>query len=302
MKGFEIKIATEATFERLNAHVKGFKKIDFVWGYQTAGIQVRGDKVEVFFPAIDETKEINVGLLNRMVGYVCHELGHLWFTDNGVWDNTAKGDKWIHSLINGLEDPRIEAKVIESGFAGNSRNLFTGLVNHIVGGEIPTDFRNIPFILAVEGRRLNGYSILAPQTYQQTPWAADIQWALDEAHVARNTARICTIAKELARRLADQQDQQDQQGNQGQQGEQGDQGDQGGQDGSQGQGEGQGKEEGQEGQEGANKGQGKGKGQGNGGVRSTEPADWINEEMEDHSPKIAMPIIEKPEFFKFNAL
>jgi hypothetical protein len=299
MKGFEIKIATEATFERLNAHVKGFKQINFVWGFQTAGIQVKGDKVEVFFPSIDETKEINVGLLHRMVGYVCHELGHLWFTDNGVWDNTAKGDKWIHSLINGLEDPRIEAKVIESGFAGNSRNLFTGLVNHVVGGEIPMDFRNIPFILAVEGRRLNGYPILAPQTYQQTPWAADIQWALDEAHVARNTARICTIAKELARRLADQQDQQDQQGQQDEQ--EGNQGDQGGQDGSEGQGEGQGTDEGQEGQEGAKEGQGKGKGKGKGG-RSTEPADWINDEMGDHAPKGSTPVIEKPEFFKFNVL
>ena len=41
---------------------------------------------------------------------------------------------------------------------------------------------------------------------------------------------------------------------------------------------------------------------GKGGVRSTEPSDWINEEMEDHSPKVSMPIIEKPEFFKFNVL
>jgi hypothetical protein len=290
MKGFEIKIATEATFERLNAHAKGFKRIDFNWGFQTAGIQVRGDKVDVFFPAIDETKEINIGLLHRMVGYVCHELGHLWFTDNVVWDKTAKGDKWIHSLINGLEDPRIEAKVIESGFANNSRNLFTGLVNHIVGGEVPMDFQNIPFILAVEGRRLNGYPILAPQTYQQTPWAADIQWALDEAHVAQNTARICTIAKELAKRLA-------QQGNQGQQG---------GQEGSEGQGEGQGTGEGREGQEGAKqaegkgKGEGKGEGKGKGKGRSTEPSDWINDEMAGHAPETSLPVIDKPDVFKFN--
>ena len=289
MKGFEIKIATEATFERLNAHVKGFKKIDFTWGYQTAGIQVLGDKVEVFFPAIDETKEINVGLLHRLVGYACHELGHLWFTDNGVWDNTAKGDKWIHSLINGLEDPRIEAKVIHSGFANNSRNLFTGLVNHVVGGEVPMDFQNIPFILAVEGRRLNGYPILAPQTYQQTPWAKDIAWALNEAHAARNTARICTIALELAKRLQNRQNQEDQQDQQG------------GQEGSEGQGEGQGTGKGQEGQEGAKEGQGKGegKGKGKGEVRSPEPSDWINEEMAGHAPATILPAIDKPAFFQF---
>jgi hypothetical protein len=76
-----------------------------------------------------------------------------------------------------------------------------GLVNHVVGAELPTDFDNIPFILAVEGRRLNGYDILAKQTYQTTPWAADLEWALTEAHTALDTRAIIEIAKELAKRL-----------------------------------------------------------------------------------------------------
>jgi hypothetical protein len=111
------------------------------------------------------------------------------------WHNAAGDDKFLHGLINGLEDPRIEKKVINSNFAGNSRNLFEGLVNHVVGAELPTDFDNIPFILAVEGRRLNGYDILAKQTYQTTPWAADLEWALTEAHTARDTRASLRLPK-----------------------------------------------------------------------------------------------------------
>jgi hypothetical protein len=160
------------------------------------------------------------GLLHRLVGYVCHELGHYWFTASRVWDKAAGGDKFLHGLINGLEDPRIEKKVIRSNFAGNSRNLFEGLVNHVVGAELPTDFDNIPFLLAVEGRRLNGYDILAKQTYQTTPWAADLEWALTEAHTAPDTKRITEIAIELAKRLREKPKGGEQGGEQWQGGEQ----------------------------------------------------------------------------------
>jgi hypothetical protein len=95
----------------------------------------------------------------------------------------------------------LKRRSFNSNFAGNSRNLFEGLVNHVVGAELPTDFDNIPFILAVEGRRLNGYDILAKQTYQTTPWASDLEWALTEAQTALDTRAIIEIAKELAKRL-----------------------------------------------------------------------------------------------------
>jgi hypothetical protein len=182
MLGINLKVGVEATLQRLNAHSKGrqFKNLQFVWGYPTAAISESRQGVTVYLPHIDEAKAVPDGLLHRLVGYVCHELGHHWFTASSLWHNAAGDDKFLHGLINGLEDPRIEKKVINSNFAGNSRNLFEGLVNHVVGAELPTDFDNIPFILAVEGRRLNGYDILAKQTYQTTPWAVDLEWALTE--------------------------------------------------------------------------------------------------------------------------
>jgi hypothetical protein len=303
MLGINLKVGVEATLQRLNAHSKGrqFKNLQFVWGYPTAAISESRQGVTVYLPHIDEAKAVPDGLLHRLVGYVCHELGHHWFTASSLWHNAAGDDKFLHSLINGLEDPRIEKKVINSNFAGNSRNLFEGLVNHVVGAELPTDFDNIPFILAVEGRRLNGYDILAKQTYQTTPWAVDLEWALTEAQTALDTRAIIEIAKELAQRLKGRENEKPK-GNPGEQGgEQGEQGEQG-QPGEQGE-QGEGGEQGQPG-EGKGKGKGKGNGKGKGKGRSSDPTDWIGDELAQHQTEAQqegiVSTIAEPTFYNFN--
>jgi hypothetical protein len=294
MLGINLKVGVEATLQRLNAHSKGrqFKDLEFVWGYPTAAISESNGRVTVYLPHVDEAGVVPAGLLHRLVGYVCHELGHHWFTESLVWHiavEKAGGDKFLHGLINGLEDPRIERAVIGSGFAGNSRNLFEGLVNHVVGPELPRDFDNIPFILAVEGRRLNGYDILAKQTYQTTSWAADLEWALTEAQTALNTKHVVEIAKELAQRLKGRESEKPE-GQPGEQGEQGEQGQPG---------EGQPGEPGNEGGEGQS-GKGKGKGEG----KSSDPTDWIGDELGQHQTEAqqegSVGLILEPTFYEFN--
>ena len=318
MLGINLKVGVEATLQRLNAHSRGrqLKDLKFVWGYHTAAISEDRQGVKVYLPHVDEAKAVPAGLLHRLVGYVCHELGHHWFTNASAWHGAANGDQFLHGLINGLEDPRIEKAVIKSGFAGNSRNLFVGLVNHVVGPELPTDFDNIPFILAVEGRRLNGYDILAKQTYQTTPWASDLEWALTEAHTAPDTVRITEIAIELAKRLQGRENEKPN-GDPGEDGEGGEQG----QDGKpgEGQGEGQGEGEGQDGEPGEGEGQGegqdqdqgngkgngkrKGKGKGKSEGRSSDPTDWIGDELGQHQTEAQkdsqVSTIVEPTFYNF---
>jgi hypothetical protein len=109
-------------------------------------------------------------------------------------------------LINGLEDPRIERKVIESGYAPNAKALFEGLINSVLaknGYVDADDLKNVPFLLAVEGRRLNGYYINVPSIIDDAPWSADLHWALAEAQLATTTKRIADIAIELYKRLQD---------------------------------------------------------------------------------------------------
>jgi hypothetical protein len=205
MLALDAKRGLEATLERvLSASGQTGWALDIVWAGKTAGVRFDGRKAHIILPAVDETKDVPVVLFNDLLGYVLHELGHIWFTQNEPWDLARlKHGAYVSNLINGLEDPRIEWRVIKSGYAPNSRALFESLVNNVLedGYVEPDDFKNIPFQLAIEGRRLNGYNIDAPAILDKSRYAADLRWALTAAKKAKNTEKIAKIAIELYRRL-----------------------------------------------------------------------------------------------------
>jgi hypothetical protein len=216
MLGVNVKRGVATTLERVfNASGNRFDKLEVLWTGRTAGIiferGINACDAKVIFPSIDETSQIPEHTFNNLIGYALHELGHAWFTDNKAWDRAReKHGKFVSNLINGLEDPRIERKVIESGRAPNSRALFENLLNSVLakdGYVKPDDKQNIPFLLAVEGRRLNGYSISHASIVDDSPWAKHLHWALKKARVASDTATIAKIAVELFRRIREQEEQ-----------------------------------------------------------------------------------------------
>jgi hypothetical protein len=210
-----------------NASGNQFDKLEVLWTGRTAGIiferGLTNCNAKVIFPSIDETSQIPEHTFNNLIGYALHELGHAWYTDNRAWDRARnKHGKFVSNLINGLEDPRIERKVIESGRAPNSRALFENLLNSVLakdGYVKPDDKQNIPFLLAVEGRRLNGYNISHASIVDDSPWAKHLHWALKKSRVAPDTATIAKIAIELFRRIREQEQGQAEQGEQGQDGQ-----------------------------------------------------------------------------------
>jgi hypothetical protein len=210
MLAINAKRGVESTLERVFNNAGGrFDRLDFVWSGTTAGIVFErvgaSVKAKILFPAINDASEIPRAKFNNLIGYALHELGHAWFTDNEPWDDARREHGgFVGNLINGLEDPRIELKVIESGYAPNSRALFEDLTNSVLkknGYVEADDLKNVPFLLAIEGRRLNGYHIDVPSVIDDAPWASDLHWALGEAKVATNTQRIAQIAIELYKRL-----------------------------------------------------------------------------------------------------
>ena len=210
MLGIDIKRGVASTLERVFASSGNeFDKLEILWGGKTAGISFKrdGNKLDakVIFPNIDETKHVSHDVFNNLIGYALHELGHAWYTENAPWDNARRvwGD-YIGKLINGLEDPRIEQRVIDSGNAPNARVLFETLTASILerdGYVEPDDKRNIPFLLAIEGRRLNGYDIPVASVVDASPWAKHIRVALRKAHTACSTEQIAKIAIELYKRI-----------------------------------------------------------------------------------------------------
>jgi hypothetical protein len=214
MLGLNAKRGVVSTLERVFEHSGNqIGDLSVMWTGTTAGINFRncGGKVNVklIFPSIDERKDVSNSVFQNLIGYAIHELGHAWFTDNHPWDEARNVyGKFVSSLINGLEDPRIERKVIESGYAPNSRALFEHLTNNVLaksGAVDANDYKNIPFLLAIEGRRLNGYAINVPDTVDSFACGADIRWALAEAQSAESTYDIADIAIELYNRIKSSQ-------------------------------------------------------------------------------------------------
>lgn len=291
MLALEAKRGVEATLERVYKSTgNGFDKLIVTWSGSTAGIKTEGDTTFIMFPGIDETKHVEQSLFNELIGYALHELGHKWFTQDRPWDQARRDHgAFVGALINGLEDPRIEQKVINSGFAPNAQSLFGFLVNQVLrknGYVEPDDFKNIPFMLAIEGRRLNGYDICVPSIVAKSPYATHLRWALKAAQKATDTKRIVKIAIELYERLKQrreelkqEQQQQDQQSGEQQPGQQssdpGQQGEQQGQQPGDQPGDANGSEASQNGAGDANAdGEGEGEGDGNGGdERDDEPSD-----------------------------
>ena len=220
MRGISVKRGVESTLERVfNNTGRRFDTLDFAWTGRTAGVCSKKNNgvitASVIFPNIDETADVPKSVFNELIGYALHELGHVWFTDEESWDLAREnhGD-FVSSLINGLEDPRIERKVIDSGYAPNSQHLFENLTNAVLtkdGYVKADDLKNVPFLLAIEGRRLNGYPLVFDSIVDESPWASDLHWALTSAQRAKNTREIVGIAIELNKRLQQKQEQQQQQ-------------------------------------------------------------------------------------------
>jgi hypothetical protein len=217
MLGFKIKRGVEASVERIfKATGSEFDKLTFNWSGKTAAVSFSKTcgavTARVIFPNIDDNKQIPDSVHHDLVGYAVHELGHIWFTDNDPWDAARHTHgAFVGSLINGLEDPRIERFVIESGHVPNARVLFNHVLNSVLlkGGYVePDDFKNIPFMLAIEGRRLNGYNIPFPSVLPDSPWREDLEWAL--AQPARDTFDVTLTAIELNRRLQKKKQEQEQ--------------------------------------------------------------------------------------------
>ena len=211
MIGLDVKRGVAATMERVTANAGVlFESLQVVWTGKGAGISFeRFDgrvSATVILPAIDDLKMVSNKTFHNLIAFALHEgLGHAVFTDNDPWD-TARREHgaFMHNLINGLEDPRIEQCAILSGFAPNAKQLFENLLNSMLerdGHASADDIQNIPFLLAVEGRRLNGYQVNCPCVIDQSPFAADLWVALREAQAATSTAGVVQAALKLLNKL-----------------------------------------------------------------------------------------------------
>jgi hypothetical protein len=211
MKGFIAKSALTALLEKVwLASGNSIKRLDVKFAGASAGIRFERQygvlSATVILPAIDETATVSQGFFNDLIGYVLHELGHAWFTDNEPWDDAVREHgKVLGSIVNALEDCREEDKVIRSGYADNARALFVQLANNVFkDGFDNTMIENVAAVIAVEGRRLNGYELIVPDLFSGCPWAEEIADALSDSRHCNSTADVVAVAVALWEKIKPQ--------------------------------------------------------------------------------------------------
>ena len=216
MKGIDAKRGIAATLERIWALAKKEpRNLTVMFGGTGARCSFEGEgrylKARVQLPALDDVAEINQAHFNDIIGYVLHEFAHLLYTKNEPWESLIvdrpelRDTKLPFWFVNSLEDVRIEGLLIQSGIAANAKALFEGLIDGQDASEVPVDIaENVPYVLAVEGRRLNNdYALTTPDLLADCPWAAEVRETLDKLKLARSTADTVKIAIALYDSLFD---------------------------------------------------------------------------------------------------
>jgi hypothetical protein len=216
--------------KRIGSPLEGYTFYVHIGG-NTAAVQhnPQHNYIALHLPTMDTSKELTRTEADILSGYIWHEMAHVLYTDMKV---KVPGN--LHRLVNGLEDARIEQKLIASGLLPGVRDIFAGLAGYSMdkyraAGKNSLPFGNVkqyPFALAMLGRGLLSGTVTG---LPATP--AALRSALIALQSARSTADVLRIAERLAAAPVD--DPGDQGGDQG--GDPGDQGsDQGGDPGDQG--------------------------------------------------------------------
>lgn len=210
MKGIDAKRGIAATLERIWAIAKKDpKRLTIMFGGRGARCSFEGEgrymQANVQLPALDDVGEVSQAHFNDIIGFVLHEFGHTQYTKNEPWDAAVaerpelKDSKLPFWFVNAVEDVRIEGLVIQSGLAGNAKALFEGLVDgqDITGMKFDIP-ENVPYVLAVEGRRLNNdYALTTRDLLAECPWADNVRCSLVNLKHARSTADSVRIALDL---------------------------------------------------------------------------------------------------------
>lgn len=195
----------------------------------TAGIRKDDRTIDLTLPFLPLDARLTREERDLWIGYVLHELGHTFFTDFNAWRMAVH--EGLHDLVNGLEDPRIEAQVLTCGVATNARALLENLTNqklseNLAAGYDPANMGALSYTLAIYGRKQVGFNIAAPALDNKT--AAALAWIWPRLKACANTLDVLVLARDVDawRKTKQQQQPQDQESPQETKDQDGDQDDQ----------------------------------------------------------------------------
>jgi hypothetical protein len=185
-------------------------------GGQTASVRWEGMRVYMNLPSFKPDTRMTRIEADRIVGYIAHECCHVLHSSWKVWQRATKLGPAIARLTNGIEDVRIEAAEIATGYLPNLRNVLSETLNakHFeaiqgrkAAGKPPCGAiaADMSYVLCVLGRLANGYSVpSAANLRRDVParFQPIVAYALKRIPQLKDTASALKLAQEVARRLA----------------------------------------------------------------------------------------------------
>jgi len=89
-------------------------------------------------------------------------------------------------------------EMIRSGYADNAQARFVQLTNRTFQNGFDIDMvENVSAVLAVEGRRWNGYELTVPDLLSGNQWGSEIVRALVDLQSCNNTGDVVEVAVDL---------------------------------------------------------------------------------------------------------
>ena len=175
------------------------------------------DALNVFvrFPALKTTQRLTRAELDRWTGYFIHEICHALWTDESAWAVACR--EGLSALVNGMEDVRIERRMIESARVDNAKSRLVELMDFVSSRPAPkgaqeydsNNVKSLPWTLALIGRvQLNGYALPAGHAAfaNLNPFMRRlVMAALAKLDKAQDTLAVLRIARQIQAALATQQ-------------------------------------------------------------------------------------------------
>ena len=168
--------------------------------------------VFVRFPALKTTQRLTRAELDRWTGYFIHEICHALWTDESAWAVACR--EGLGALVNGMEDVRIERRMIESARVDNAKSRLVELMDFVSSRPAPkgaqeydsNNVKSLPWTLALIGRvQLNGYALPAGHAAYANlnPFMRRlVTSALAKLDKAKDTLAVLAIARQIQAALA----------------------------------------------------------------------------------------------------
>lgn len=265
VRGYELRQGVEQLTQHL-AKALRLGTVTLTWTPETttAAINARGT---ILVAAVRDDATIGRPTLVRYCGFIIHELLHRAHTQFGaMYTIQGRNANYRRSLLNAVEDARIERLGIATKTLGNIEQVLHDLMGQMVSEAIAEvqDWGNAaqyPFAIAVALRNYPGLTVPMPIEVQRIA-----SQALARMPQVNDTAQALVLSEWIYNQLraAEQEQQQDEQQDEPQDGQDGQQDPQGEPQDGEGQGQdaqGEGESEGQGKGEGEAEGEGEGQGQ-----------------------------------------